>query len=122
MKKIINVALFALLVGSISGQNIVGQWSGVLKVPGQSLRLILHIQEKIVINDVQVSATENLNAIQKALYEGGNTNVTIKKFPKLNHLFQTSTTGYILEYDQIEETFSPEVLGIMLKWLKENTK
>jgi alpha/beta superfamily hydrolase len=72
--------------------------------------------------DMQVPAEENLNAIQKTLLEVGNTNITIKKFSRLNHLFQTSQTGSISEYAQIEETFSQEVLEIMLDWLKENTK
>jgi len=73
-------------------------------------------------NDVQVPADENLNAIQKTLLEAGNTNITIKKLPKLNHLFQTSQTGLPSEYVQIEETFSQEVLEIMLNWLDRITK
>ena len=72
-------------------------------------------------NDIQVPADENLNAIQNILFHSGNSNLTIKKLPKLNHLFQTSQTGSISEYAQIEETFSPKVLKIMVKWLK-NTK
>ena len=68
--------------------------------------------------DLQVSADENLDAIQKILLEAGNTNVTIKKFPHLNHLFQTAETGAVTEYGTIEETFSPEVLEVMLNWLK----
>ena len=68
--------------------------------------------------DTQISADENLNAIQKILHEAGNTNVTIQKFPNLNHLFQTTETGSVSEYGTIEETFSPEVLEVMLNWLK----
>jgi len=45
MKKIINLILCTLLIGFISGQNITGQWNGVLKVPGQTLRLVFHVQE-----------------------------------------------------------------------------
>ena len=45
MKKIINIILLTLLMGFISGQSIVGQWNGVLKVSGQTLRLVFHIQE-----------------------------------------------------------------------------
>ena len=71
-------------------------------------------------NDSQVSADENLNSLQSLLFEAGNRDITIKKLPKLNHLFQTSQTGSYLEYAQIEETFSPKVLKIMLKWLKKN--
>jgi len=68
-------------------------------------------------NDTQVPADENLNAIQQILHNAGNTDVTIKKLPKLNHLFQTSQTGSVAEYAEIEETFSQEVLEIMLHWL-----
>ena len=72
--------------------------------------------------DIQVPAEENLNAIEKILLEAGNTDITIRKFPKLNHLFQTSQTGAVSEYAEIEETFSPEVLEIMLNWLIEKSK
>jgi pimeloyl-ACP methyl ester carboxylesterase len=72
--------------------------------------------------DVQVSAEENLNAIEKILLEAGNTDITIRKFPKLNHLFQTSQTGAFSEYAEIEETFSQEVLEIMFQWIERNTK
>ena len=40
----------------------------------------------------------------------------------LNHLFQTSKTGAISEYGQIEETFSPLALETMLNWLKKVTE
>jgi len=73
-------------------------------------------------NDIQVSADENLNMIQHTLLNAGNQNVTIKKLPGLNHLFQTSQTGSIKEYGEIEETFSQETLEIMLNWLKEQVR
>jgi len=73
-------------------------------------------------NDVQVPADENLNAIQTILLEAGNTDVTINKLPKLNHLFQISQTGSVSEYALIEETFSQEVLEIILHWLKAKYK
>ncbi len=56
--------------------------------------------------DVQVSVT-NLEAIEKALVEGGNTEVTIKKFDNMNHLFQICETGAMSEYAQIETTMEP---------------
>ena len=71
---------------------------------------------------MQVSAEENLNTIQKILLDAGNSDITIRKFPNLNHLFQTSQIGSPSEYAKIEETFSPEVLEIMLNWLKEKYK
>jgi hypothetical protein len=42
--------------------------------------------------------------------------------PGLNHLFQTSSTGAISEYSQIEETISPIALQTMLEWLMKTTK
>jgi hypothetical protein len=73
-------------------------------------------------NDLQVPPKENLSAIESALKKGGNSNFEVKMLPGLNHLFQTSTTGNISEYSQIEETISPVVLETMLDWIKKNTK
>jgi len=70
-------------------------------------------------NDMQVPADENLNSIQKILMDAGNKSITIKKLPKLNHLFQTSQTGSISEYSEIEETISLEVLEIISDWLRK---
>ncbi len=68
--------------------------------------------------DLQVPPKENLTAIKSALESGGNTNVTIKEFPNLNHLFQESTTGSPSEYADIDQTISPIVLQEMLTWIK----
>jgi len=73
-------------------------------------------------NDVQVPADENLNAIQTVLLKAENADVTVKKIPKLNHLFQTSETGSVSEYALIKETFSQEVLEILLHWLNVKYK
>jgi uncharacterized protein len=67
--------------------------------------------------DLQVSADENLPAIESALVSGGNKNVRTVKLPGLNHLFQHCKTGLPAEYGQIEETFSPEALKIMADWI-----
>lgn len=72
--------------------------------------------------DLQVPPKENLSAIENALKKGGNKNFEIKMLPGLNHLFQTSTTGKISEYSQIEETISPVALNTMLDWIKKVTK
>ena len=71
--------------------------------------------------DLQVAAKENLDLIGAALKAGGNTDVTLKAFPKLNHLFQTSQTGSVTEYGQIEETMSPEVLKTVSDWILRKT-
>jgi pimeloyl-ACP methyl ester carboxylesterase len=67
--------------------------------------------------DLQVAAGINLPAIEKALKSGGNNAVTTVKLPDLNHLFQHCKTGLPAEYEEIEETFSPEVLKIMADWI-----
>ena len=67
--------------------------------------------------DVQVAVKENLDAIAKALREGGNTDVTVKELAGLNHLFQHSETGAIAEYGKIQETFAPEALEELSAWL-----
>jgi len=69
--------------------------------------------------DLQVAYKENLGPIAAALKAGKNKDVTTKSFPKLNHLFQTSQTGQISEYAQIDETFSPEVLTTISEWIRK---
>lgn len=69
--------------------------------------------------DLQVPATSNLAAIEKALAEGGNTNVKTMELENLNHLFQNCTIGAVSEYAQIEETIEPKVLEIIKDWIHE---
>jgi uncharacterized protein len=71
--------------------------------------------------DVQVSA-ENLVAIEKALLQGGNKQVTAKEFPNMNHLFQTCQTGAMDEYATIEQTMDPTVLQEISGWVTKQTK
>jgi pimeloyl-ACP methyl ester carboxylesterase len=68
--------------------------------------------------DTQVSAKQNLPAIERALRAGGNRDVTVKEFPGLNHLFQTARTGSPMEYGNIEETMSPAVLNAISAWIR----
>ncbi len=68
--------------------------------------------------DIQVAAKENLEAIETAVKQGGNSNVRTIEFPGLNHLFQTCTTGAIAEYSQIEETFNPRALAAVSDWIR----
>ncbi len=67
--------------------------------------------------DLQVTPKENLSAIACALKNGGNSNITIKEFPDLNHFFQECETGSPLEYAKIEQTFSPKVLTEISAWI-----
>ncbi|MFL5328268.1 MAG: alpha/beta hydrolase family protein [Gemmataceae bacterium] len=67
--------------------------------------------------DLQVTPKENLPAIEGALKEAGNKDVTVRVFPGLNHLFQHCKTGMPNEYGEIEETMSPEVLDVITQWI-----
>lgn len=67
--------------------------------------------------DIQVDAAMNLTAIKQRIAGNGNKNVTIKVYPKLNHLLQTCEKGTLAEYGELEETISPEVLEDMKEWI-----
>jgi uncharacterized protein len=72
--------------------------------------------------DVQVPAKINLAAIKNGLEKGGNKNVIVKEFPKLNHLFQECETGGVEEYAKIEQTIAPNVLAEIGDWIKKRVK
>jgi len=72
--------------------------------------------------DLQVPPAQNLPAIAKALHQGGNEDVETAVLPKLNHLFQTATTGSLAEYGTIEETMSPLALDRISTWILVRTK
>ncbi|HEX3525874.1 MAG TPA: alpha/beta fold hydrolase [Thermoanaerobaculia bacterium] len=69
--------------------------------------------------DRQVLPDQNLPAIEQALREGKNPDVTVRRMPGLNHLFQTTTTGSPTEYASIQETLSPAVLDLVTHWILE---
>jgi pimeloyl-ACP methyl ester carboxylesterase len=72
--------------------------------------------------DLQVPPKENLEAIKKALVKAGNENVTVVELANLNHLFQECETGSPKEYSNIEQTFSPTALTLILDWIRAQTK
>lgn len=69
--------------------------------------------------DTQVSDTQNVPALEAALAESGNDDVTVGSMPGLNHMFQHATSGDVTEYSEIDETISPEVLEIIDQWIAE---
>jgi hypothetical protein len=71
---------------------------------------------------MQVDARENLSAIEKALHDGSNRDVTVKELPGLNHLLQTATTGAPIEYSTIEETMSPTAMKTVSDWILARVK
>lgn len=72
--------------------------------------------------DLQIAWKENLNLIASSLKAGKNKDFTVKAFPKLNHLFQTSNTGLPAEYMALDETFSPDVLNTISDWIAKRTR
>jgi pimeloyl-ACP methyl ester carboxylesterase len=67
--------------------------------------------------DLQVPPKEDLEAIESALKDAGNRDYKIVLLPGLNHLFQTTTTGAVSEYGEIEETIAPVALQTMGDWI-----
>lgn len=71
--------------------------------------------------DQQVAAKKNLELIAAALKDGGNKDYTTVVLPKLNHLLQTSQTGALSEYGEIQETFAPIALETITNWIVKHT-
>lgn len=67
--------------------------------------------------DLQVPFEENLPAIEKGVRDGGNTRITIRSFPGLNHLFQECETGLPKEYAQKTPTPQVEVIDAITEWI-----
>ena len=72
--------------------------------------------------DLQVIASQNLPAYEKIIADYGKTNLTLHELPDLNHLFQHCETGAIEEYATIDETISPEVLEMIVGFVKKIEK
>ena len=68
--------------------------------------------------DVQVLPDQNLPAIEAALKQGGNKDITVQRLPGLNHLLQTAKSGLPAEYAQIEETIAPTALETVTAWMR----
>ena len=68
--------------------------------------------------DLQVDCEANLGTIAKNVKSPHE----IAAFDDLNHLFQHCQTGAVTEYQQIEETISPEVLKKITEWINSTTK
>lgn len=68
-------------------------------------------------NDVQVPANVNLKSLFDLVPNHPRT--VLKEYEGLNHLFQTSKTGQVSEYSEIEETISEVVLKDMADWINK---
>ncbi len=67
--------------------------------------------------DIQVEAESNLGALRSGL--PANPKTRIEAIEGVNHLFQHCATGAVAEYRQIEETFAPEALDLIVSWLAD---
>lgn len=65
--------------------------------------------------DVQVLSQDNLPVLQQHL--PASEKHLIKEYEALNHFLQHCTPATTLNYGQIEETISPEVLSDMVNWI-----
>jgi fermentation-respiration switch protein FrsA (DUF1100 family) len=66
--------------------------------------------------DRQVTA-DQATLLDQAARESGNKNVTLRIFPKLNHLFLPATTGAVSEYQTLTTTVVPkDVLETLAAW------
>jgi pimeloyl-ACP methyl ester carboxylesterase len=70
--------------------------------------------------DIQVISRQNLPGIEEALKKSKSPSYEIKELPGLNHLFQKCKKCTVEEYGELEETFSPAALKIMVDWLIKN--
>ncbi len=68
--------------------------------------------------DQNVPAKESLAAIKDALARGKNSDAKIVEIDGLNHFFQSAITGSSMEVGQIEETFSPRALDLIVSWIQ----
>ena len=69
--------------------------------------------------DLQVSADENLPAIEVALKAGHNPPAKFVTLKGLNHLFQPAKTGAVDEYPQIETTYDEGAMKLVADWILE---
>jgi pimeloyl-ACP methyl ester carboxylesterase len=72
--------------------------------------------------DLQVASKSNLAAIKSALQKSRSAKYDVIEIPQLNHLFQTCKTCTVMEYGQLQETFSPVALDMVGKWIDKNVK
>lgn len=66
--------------------------------------------------DTQVECESNLGALRAGLSPA--VHARVEAVEGVNHLFQHCQTGASTEYRNIEETFAPEVLDLIVNWVK----
>lgn len=71
--------------------------------------------------DMQVDTEGTLETL-RAYLSTSEDSQNLKMYPGLNHLLQHSSTGLPLEYGDISETISPEVLNDISRWIIDINK
>jgi fermentation-respiration switch protein FrsA (DUF1100 family) len=71
--------------------------------------------------DLQVLHDQNVPEVERALREGGNSDVTVVLLPGINHMLQPAQTGSVTEYATIETTVDPAVLDAITNWVRDRT-
>ena len=122
MKKSISIILIILTALASYGQDITGQWNGVLKVQGIQLRVVFHIDELENVysstmdspdqgaKGIPVTSTSFENSILKLTvsnagieYEGvyGNDNIVVGNFKQAGQTFPMNLSKEIVEKEKI---------------------
>jgi hypothetical protein len=70
--------------------------------------------------DLQVDPQQNIAPLKAALAR--NRHATVIELAELNHMFQHAETGSPTEYVGIAETFAPEALETMTRWILRQTR
>ncbi|MEM7629958.1 MAG: alpha/beta fold hydrolase [Planctomycetota bacterium] len=68
--------------------------------------------------DLQVPPGPNITPLVGALLEGGCEDLTVRVYPRLNHLMQPARTGTIGEYQLSTVTMDERVLGDLVRWFE----
>jgi len=71
-------------------------------------------------HDLEVAPSQNIPALKSAFKISGNKDTTVLELPDLNHLFQTSKTGCLTEYRQINETIALSALDVIGNWIAKH--
>ncbi len=69
--------------------------------------------------DLQINATENIDAMTRALQKTGNKNSSALVLPGINHSLQKCVTCSYSENIFLEETIAPEILKMMTDWFNK---
>lgn len=69
--------------------------------------------------DLQVLASQNKPALEKAIQKAKNKDFTVKVFEKGNHLFQNAKTGLSNEYATLNKAFVDGFLEYIYNWTKK---